>query len=110
MLASVFGEPALVQDCVAGCHAQQQQTAFAKQLAEDRHPPVRATRCRVLREASSLRCSGSPPSSIGMAGCHAQHQQTAFAKQKRQDAVFCVNTEPALACTKPCGMCRWVGP
>jgi hypothetical protein len=29
MLASVFGEPAL-PDCMAGCHAQHQQTAFAK--------------------------------------------------------------------------------
>jgi hypothetical protein len=30
MLASVFGEPALVYDCFAGCEAQHQQTAFAK--------------------------------------------------------------------------------
>jgi|694.fasta_scaffold26145_1 S-adenosylmethionine:tRNA ribosyltransferase-isomerase len=52
MLASVFGEPALPEDCFAGCEAQDQQTAFAKQLAEDGHPPVRATGCRVSREDS----------------------------------------------------------
>jgi hypothetical protein len=35
MLASVFGEPALVEDCFAGCEAQHQQTAFAKQKRQD---------------------------------------------------------------------------
>ncbi len=34
MLASVFGEPALL-GCMAGCHAQHQQTAFAKQKWQD---------------------------------------------------------------------------
>ena len=47
----------------------------AKKLAEDRHPPVRATRCRVFREhsSSSFRRSRLP---FGcMAGCHAQHKE-----------------------------------
>jgi hypothetical protein len=35
MLASVFGEPALVHDGVAGCEAQHQQTAFAKKKQHD---------------------------------------------------------------------------
>ena len=35
MLASVFGEPSLVEDCFAGCEAQHQQTAFAKQKQQD---------------------------------------------------------------------------
>jgi hypothetical protein len=35
MLASVFREPALVEDCFAGCEAQQQQTAFAKRKWQD---------------------------------------------------------------------------
>ncbi len=34
MLATVFGEPAL-PDCMAGCHAQHQQTAFAKKKSHD---------------------------------------------------------------------------
>ena len=42
--------PASSKTCFAGCEAQHRQTAFAKKLAEDRHPPVRATRCRVFRE------------------------------------------------------------
>ena len=39
---------------MAGCHAQHQQTAFAKRLTEDGHPPVRATGCRFFREYSLL--------------------------------------------------------
>jgi hypothetical protein len=35
MLASVFGEPALVQDGFGGCEAQHQQTAFAKRKWQD---------------------------------------------------------------------------
>jgi len=35
MLASVFGETALPEDCFAGCEAQHQQTAFAKQKRQD---------------------------------------------------------------------------
>jgi len=61
--------------CMAGCHAQHQQTAFAKKLAEDRHPPVRAPRRDVFREYSSssirrsrlrqtTRCSSRPVASL----------------------------------------------
>jgi hypothetical protein len=34
-LAPVFGEPALVDACFAGCEAQHRQTAFAKKKRQD---------------------------------------------------------------------------
>ena len=43
MLASVFGEPALPQDCFAGCDAQH----LPAEAGQDK-----TTRCRVLREHS----------------------------------------------------------
>jgi hypothetical protein len=72
----VSREPALV-DGRAGCHAQHQQTVFAKRKWQD-------AMFRVNTE--------SPPSSMGRAGCHAQHQQTVFAKRKWQDAMRIAGT------------------
>jgi hypothetical protein len=62
MLASVFGEPALVH----GVHPSPQRR---RGKADD-------STAALVQEC--------------FAGCEAQHQQTAFAKQKWQDAMFCV--------------------
>ena len=64
MLASVFGEPALVH----GVHPSPQR----KQGKADDSTPALVEGC--------------------FAVCEAQHQQTAFAKQKWHDAMFCVKT------------------
>ena len=72
---------------IVGLHGRMPCAAPANCVCQEK-----TARCCVFREYSSLRCSRSPPSSIGMAGCHAQHQQTAFAKKKRHDVVFFVNT------------------
>jgi hypothetical protein len=48
MLLELPPIPGSAYDCFAGCEAQHQQTAFAKKLAEDGHPPVTATRCAIL--------------------------------------------------------------
>ncbi len=82
MLASVFGEPALVHACFAGCEAQHQQTAFAKH---------KTTGCRVFRECSSLRCSGSPPS-LKTASQPAMQARSASERNPR-----CVGREVARA-------------
>jgi hypothetical protein len=43
-----------------GGPGKHQPTESAKRLTEDRHPPVRATRCRVSRERCPLRKLGTP--------------------------------------------------
>jgi len=47
MLAAVFGEPALVHDCFAGCEARHRQTAFAKKKRHDVVFFVNKARCGV---------------------------------------------------------------
>jgi hypothetical protein len=57
MLASVFGEPALVEDCFAGCESQHQQTAFAKKKRHD----------VVFFVKPAPRASADPRLSVGLA-------------------------------------------
>jgi hypothetical protein len=82
MLASVFGEPAL-PDCMAGCHAQHQQTAFAKKKQHDAVFFVNTARFGVR---------GARPRRSTWQDAMRSTSRRRPAKKKSHDAMFFVNT------------------